>query len=147
MSEEFNNFRNQMKDEDERRKTINEAYDIKMNTVAFTQFCENRLQELDDGCIRQLYIASVKEHYQKFLSGINNKTFDWSDLKIHICSVLININTFLFKYRQRSGYDESKRIKEVSDQIEIVLKDVASAVSLYKVKDRLLKIQILLNKI
>lgn len=145
MKVELDKLGNKIREAEDRLNTVNEAYNVKMNVVAFTQLCDSRLDELDTVTLRSIYIGSVKSHYQRFIESIYSTPpklkVEWNDLKIHICSILINLNTFLSKFRLRSGFDESKKIRDVLDLLPDIIKKVAKADSKDLIKDDLLKIQ------
>ncbi len=148
---QFLNYRNSEKElrqlsgkikaEENRQKIVNNAYSIKMNVVAFNQLCENRLEDIDNARMRSLYISSVKANYDEFLKGIQFLSPDWKILQIHICSVLINIDTFLTKFREKSNFEESRRIRTILDLIPLAIDKISNEDCLKNVKDDLIKIQ------
>lgn len=125
---------------------IQEAYTLKMEMLSFETIILNSNLEYTSEW-RRLYIDSVKRHFKEFVSLVDCEEKKWDDEKIHICNVLVNLESFLRRLLRDAQYDEYRRIQDVIDLIQNLLKPLSTSHKYSLVKYRLIKIGTTLAKI
>ena len=128
-------------------KIKNEAFQMKFNTLSFTTLSEIKLEENEEGKMRELLINSIKKHYKQFLDGLKDISHDQSEIQEHISSVLINIYGFLTKINCRSNFEQSRKIRDLKDLILNTLKYLPDLTDFNTIKSELNKIRNKLDRL
>lgn len=113
--------------EEQKLKRITDAYTIKLNVLSFESVCANNHLEGDGKNIRELYIQSVKRHFQEFICHIDKSDENWNDEQMHIINLLINLEAFLRALLRSARYDDSLHILAVIDDISKLVPAVVEA--------------------
>ena len=117
---------NKIKEAYQNIKKIQEVYTLKMQMLSFESVvANNHTEESPD--IRRMYIDSIKRHFKEFMALIENDNKKWDEEKMHIYSVLVNLESFLRSLKRDASYDENRRIQDVIDPICILLHPLTDA--------------------